>query len=387
MANSIEDLEALPDIDMLGDEGITLEGIQEEMIADYQEAYQMFTGEEIILYPAHPRRLEMNVIAGQIYQVYEFASYLFKQNFIRYMEDDVLRNWGGNLGFTDNNLRAAACTLEFGLNEPLGYPVEIPAGTRATAGDDVFFATDETCSIKEGETVVTVAASCTEKGSMGNGYVAGQINALADPVVNVSTVRNIDESSGGGDEYSGDGLREKIFLFPSTYSVAGTEDAYIYYTKLYSEDIISVNVITDKENATVEIYIMLEGGNVPDGAYCEKVLNYLLGLKKFPDTDKIAVYPPEVVPYRLEAAYYISSANKDTERSVKESVEEAAEAYIQKQYGSLGHDINPDIFKEYARVAGGKRTVVTSPVFTSLEANQVAICTGKNIVYGGLEDD
>lgn len=387
MANSIEDLEALPDIDMLEDEGITLEGIQEEMIADYQEAYQMFTGEEIILYPAHPRRLEMNVIAGQIYQVYEFASYLFKQNFIRYMEDDVLRNWGGNLGFTDNNLRAAACTLEFGLNEPLGYPVEIPAGTRATAGDDVFFATNEACSISAGEIVVTVPASCTEKGSMGNGYVAGQINVLADPVMNVSAVRNIDKSSGGGNKYSGDELREKIFLFPSTYSVAGTEDAYIYYTKLYSEDIISVNVMTDKENATVEIYIMLSGGNVPDEAYCERVSDYLLGLKKNPDTDKIVVYPPEVVPYKLEAAYYISSANKDTEKSVKESVEEAAEAYIQKQYESLGHDINPDIFKEYARVAGGKRTVVTSPVFTSLEANQIAICTEKNIVYGGLEDD
>jgi len=387
MANSIEDLEALPDIDMLEDEGITLEGIQEEMIADYQEAYQMFTGEEIILYPAHPRRLEMNVIAGQIYQVYEFASYLFKQNFIRYMEDDVLRNWGGNLGFTDNNLRAAACTLEFGLNEPLGYPVEIPAGTRATAGDDVFFATDEACSIEAGETVVTVSASCTEKGSMGNEYVAGQINVLADPVVNVSSVRNIDVSSGGGDEYSGDELREKIFLFPSAYSVAGTEDAYVYYTKLYSKDIISVNVMTDKENATVEIYIMLADGNVPDEMYCEKVSNYLLELKRFPDTDKIVVYPPEVIPYRLEAAYYISSANKDTERSVKESVEEAAEAYIQKQYENLGHDINPDIFKEYARVAGGKRTVITSPVFTSLEANQIAICTEKNIVYGGLEDD
>lgn len=387
MANSVEDLEVLPDIDMLEDEGITLEGIQEEMIVDYQEAYQEYFGEEVTLYPGNPKRLEINVIAGQIYQVYEFVSYLFKQNFIRYMEEDVLRNWGGNLGFTDSNLRAAYCTLEFQVSEPLGYSVEIPAGIRATAGDDVFFATDEACRIKAGETTAVIAASCTEMGSIGNGYVPGQINVLADSVVNVAAVRNVDETTGGKDEYSGDELREKIFLFPSTYSVAGPEDAYVYYTKLYSEDIIAVNVVTDKENATVEIYIMLSGGSVPDEMYCEKVCKYLSGLKKFPDTDKIAVYPPEVIPYRLEATFYISSANKDMEKSVKEAVEEAAEAYIQKQYESLGYDINPDIFKEYARVAGGKRTVVASPVFTSLEVNQIAICTGKNITYGGLEDD
>ena len=70
MANSIEDLEALPDINLLEDEGVTLEGIQEEMISDYQEAYKQYTGEEITLYPANPKRLEMNVIAGQIYPVY-----------------------------------------------------------------------------------------------------------------------------------------------------------------------------------------------------------------------------------------------------------------------------------------------------------------------------
>lgn len=387
MANSIEDLETLPDIDLLGDEEITLESIQEELIADYQDAYEEYTGEEITLYPAHPKRLELNVIGGQLYQVYEFASYLFKQNFIRYMEDDVLWNWGANIGFADSALSAATCTLEFGLNEPLDYNVEIPAGTRATAGDDVFFATSESCFILAGNLTVTTSAFCTENGTLGNDYIAGQINMLADPVVNVSYVKNIDVSAGGNDEYSGDELREKIFMFPSTYSVAGPEDAYVYYVKKYSDDIISVNVETDKENATVKIYIMLSDGRVPDEAYCEKVLNYLLTLKKFPDTDNITVLAPEIVPYELNVTYYISSSNKDTEKTIKESVEEAAEAYVQNQYESLGFDINPDIFKTYARVAGAKRTEITSPVYKPLTLNQIAICSNVNVAYGGLEDD
>ncbi len=387
MANSIEDLEALPPIDMLEDDGITLEGIQEEMIADYQDAYLQYTGEEVTLYPANPKRLELGVIAGQIYQAYEFASYLFNQNFIRYMEDDVLWNWGANLGFAGSNLRAASCVLEFGMNEALDYDVEIPAGTRATAGDDIFFATEESGVIPAGSLAVEVRAFCTEMGSLGNDYVVGQINLLADSVVHVSYVRNIDISAGGGDEYSGDELREKVFLFPSTYSVAGPQDAYVYYTKLFSKDIIAVNVETDKETATVEIYIMLAGGIIPDKAYCDNVLDYLTSLKKFPDTDKVVVLPPEVVPFELEAVYYISSSNKDTEKTIRESVEEAADAYIQNQYESLGYDINPDIFVEYARVAGAKRMEVASPSYQKLEANQIAICTGKNIIYGGLEDN
>lgn len=96
---------------------------------------------------------------------------------------------------------------------------------------------------------------------------------------------------------------------------------------------------------------------------------------------------PEVVPYELNATYYISSVNKDTEKAVRESVEEAADAYIQNQYENLGYDINPDIFVEYARVAGAKRVEVASPLYKKLEVNQIAICTGKSIVYGGLEDD
>lgn len=387
MANSIEDLEALPEIDMLDDEGVTLEGIQEEMIADYQDAYERYTGEEITLFPANPKRLELNVVAGQIYQVYEFASYLFNQNFIRYMEDDVLWNWGANLGFAGSNLCAAVCTLEFGIDEALDYDVEIPIGTRATAGDDVYFATEESCIIPSGELTGIVAASCTEKGSIGNDYVIGQLNMLADPVVNISYVKNIDVSAGGGDEYSGDELREKVFLFPSTYSVAGPQDAYVFYTKLFSKDIIAVNVVTDKETATVEIYIMLSGGNVPDAVYCKKVLDYLTSLKRFPDTDKVEVYAPEVIEYELVATYYISSTNKDTEKVIRESVEEAAEAYVQNQYENLGYDINPDIFKEYARVAGAKRTEVLSPLYRRLEPNQIAICKNISIGYGGLEDD
>ena len=86
MADSISDLENLPEINFLEDLGITLESIQEEMVADYQDRYGEVTGKEQPLYPGNPMRLMLNVIAGEIYQAYEYMSYVFKQNFIKYMD-------------------------------------------------------------------------------------------------------------------------------------------------------------------------------------------------------------------------------------------------------------------------------------------------------------
>ena len=51
MLNSIEDLNRLPDIDLLNDDGITLENIQEQMIRDYQSKLKEETGEDVVLYP------------------------------------------------------------------------------------------------------------------------------------------------------------------------------------------------------------------------------------------------------------------------------------------------------------------------------------------------
>ena len=385
MADSISDLENLPEINFLEDLGITLESIQEEMVADYQDRYGEVTGKEQPLYPGSPVRLMLNVIAGEIYQAYEYMSYVFKQNFIKYMDEDVLKNWGATLGFTGNNSRPAKCTLEFSTGDVLDFDVHIPAGTNVTAGDNVYFKTDDSCVVKAGGLCAQVTATCTTDGSAGNNYMPGQLNTMTEPVLNIASVCNTGISAGGRDDYSLEERRELTYMFPSTYSVAGPEDAYVFFTKNFSEDIVSVKVITDDASATVVIYIMLSDGRLPGEDYCSEVLDYLEGLKRFPDTDKIIVRPPETVMYELSAVYYISSENKDTESMAMKSVEEASRAFVSECHGSIGHDINPDIFTEYARVAGAKRLEIKSPVYTKINQEQIALCSGISLSYGGLE--
>lgn len=386
MAKTIDELENLPDINLLEDDGITLEGIMEQMITDYQEDYKKNTGGEITLYPANPDRMKLNVMAGQIYQIYEFIEHKFKQNFIRYMTESSLKNWGATLGFSESNEKMAKVMLEFGVYDALDFDVVIPEGTRATAGDDVYFATDVDVILSAGECSVPVNATCTVPGTVGNDYVPEQISTIVDSIPYISYVTNISTSSMGEDEYDLESLREQIYLYPATYSVAGPEDAYISWVKKYDPDIIDVKVVTD-ENSCVNIYIMLKDGVLPIQAYCDGVEKYLKELRKFPDTDKLSVLPPDVIEYAVYGTYYISSGNKSNEDIIKVSVQEAGDAFVKIQYESLGKDINTDILVEYVRVAGAKRIEISSPGFMRLEKSQIAICTSCELRYGGLEDD
>lgn len=387
MANSIKDLRELPEIDMLKDFGITLSGIQEAMVSDYESKYEEITGKKMPLYPGNPKRMELDAISGQIYQAYQYGAYLFKQNFLKYMTMPVLKNWGGNIGYAESNLKAATCTVEFKIDDAMERNVVIPKGTRVTAGDDVYFATDEECIIYPGELSVKCLTTCTEEGIVGNDYAVGQINGIADPVAYVSEVANVDISAGGQDEYDIETLREKTYLFPSTYSTAGPIDAYEYFVKKYSTDIISTSILTNNETSTVMIYILLSEGKIPDKDYCDKVLKYIEETKNFPDTDKVEVLQPKAVEYRIKGKYYVSTSKRDTKNIIDQAMQEAVKKFCEETHSHLGQDINPDMLVEYTRRAGAKRIILEEPVYQKLDATQVAICAGIDFESAGLEDD
>ena len=384
MANHIEYLESLPDIDLLSEQDITLENIIQEMIDDYEEAYKEVSGEERILYPADPIRLLINITAGQIYQAYEFGQELFKQNFIRYMEDDVLLHWGANLGYELPEPEYATTVLEFTIQDALDFDVVIPAGTRVTAGDDVFFATDIETQVPAGEVRVEVPATCTESGSVGNDYAVGQLSTVADPFPYMGSVRNLAISGGGTDAPSGEDLKEEIYRFPSTYSVAGPEDEYIALVTEYSAEIADASLITDFD-AKVNIYVLLKNGKLPSESYLAELGEYFQDIRQTPDTDYVLFHAPSVVNYQIRATYYILSDNKDNETALRQAIEEAVSYFADMQKSELGLDLDPGELVSLAKVAGAKRIVLDSPEYISIAKNQVAICSDIELTYGGLE--
>lgn len=385
MSADIQNLYNLPDISVVDD--VNIETMKNEMVRDYEEAYEAETGEAITLYPADRDRLKLNIVTNKLYQAYQCIDKGFRMNFLRYAYGDYLKQLGANKKIYKQEARPAVTVLRFSLQEPRTQVTAIPKGKRATSGDNVFFATDDYAEIQAGELSVEVAATCTQAGIQGNKYIEGQINALADKIPYIVGVTNVSETMGGSDEESDADFRERIYLAPSAFSTAGTEDAYIYWVRQYNSAAIEDVSVRTSENAVVDIRIVLAGGELPSETFTDNVMNYLISSGIKPLTDKVVIAAPDTVEYNLDLTYYIGRSNKENVETIQAAAEEAAGEWIAWQKTHIGADINTDMLIEYLRAAGVKRTVIRSPGYTQVSDIQVAVAKNIIISYGGLEND
>lgn len=385
MANEIQKLYNLPEISFI--EGITYEGILNEMVADFETKYTEETGRKIKLRPGDKEHIHLRVLAGQYYQMYQQLDYAAKMNLLKYSKGDFLKHLGAFKKTFIQEPRAAAVKVRFTLSEVRKDVIYIPEGTRVTAGDGVYFATDDYAEVAAGESYADVTCTCETAGDIGNNYQPGTIEIIVDPVPYVKSVVNITKSEGGSGEEPEESFRERIFLAPSSYSVAGPADAYEYWVKQYNSAAIEDVKIYEPVEAVVDIRILLQGGALPSETFCSGCLQYLKDNPIIPLTDNNYVLPPDVVGYDLKATYYISRSDINNVKSIQDSIEAAKDTYLNWQRTKIGRDLNPDALIEFVRAAGGKRCVIESPVFTVIPETSVAQEKTVEFVYGGIEDD
>lgn len=385
MQNEISKLYNLPDISFVDD--ISYEKILNDMIADYEKKYQEATDRKVTLRPGDKEHIHLRIEAGQYFQMYQILDNAAKMNLLKYSKGNFLRHLGAFKKTFIQEPKPAVVTARFTLSEIRKDVIYIPQGTRVTAGDGVYFATDDYAEVKAGDSFVDVDCTCETVGEVGNEYIVGQIETIVDPVPYVSSVSNITKSDGGTGEESEDSFRERIFLAPSSYSVAGPADAYEYWVKQYNSAAIEDVKIYEPTEAVVDIRILLVGGALPSKTFCSGCLEYLRENPIIPLTDNDLVAAPDVVNYNLKAVYYIARSDLNNIKVIQESIEAAKETYLNWQRTKIGRDINPDALTEFVRAAGGKRVVITSPVFTPIPETSIAMEKTVEFTYGGIEDD
>lgn len=385
MANDIQKLYNLPEISFI--EGITYEGILNEMVADYEAKYEEDTKRKIRLRPGDKEHIHLRVLAGQYYQMYRQLDYAAKMNLLKYSKGDFLKHLGAFKKTFIQEPRAAVVKVRFTLSEARKDVIYIPEGTRVTAGDGVYFATDDYAEVAAGETYADVTCTCETTGDIGNEYQPGTLEIIVDPVPYVKSVTNITKSEGGSGEEPEESFRERIFLAPSSYSVAGPSDAYEYWVKQYNSAAIEDVKIHEPLEAVVDIRILLRDGTLPSQSFCNDCLKYLKDHPIIPLTDNVYVSVPDVEKYSLKATYYIARSDINNIKVIQESIEAAKDTYLSWQKTKIGRDINPDALTEFVRAAGGKRVVIESPVFTMIPETSIAIEDSVEFIYGGVEDD
>lgn len=379
----IQELKNLPDVSFIGD--VTLKDIEDSLVRDYEEKYFETTGEKIILARADPVTLLLYACAVQFYQGYKYIDKAGKMDLLKYAYGPYLDHIASMKGITREQAKPARVMVRFTLSEVRPNTIEIPQGTQVTDGS-MYFETEQYAEIKPGSGYTDVECVCLVSGSEGNDLQPGEINTLVNPIPYVASVSNIEETAGGVDIEDDDSMKERVYIAPSSYSVAGPEDAYRYWVKTFNSGISDVLVQSDNPVDVIVEFIMSDG-ELPTTGLIQGLQLYLQNKQIRPLTDKVTVKAPDTVDYKLDVRYYINTSDLKRADTIKTNVTAAVEQYIVWQRSKIGRDINPSQLIQMMVSAGAKRVEVKLPVFQVVGAANVAKLVSQTVTYGGIEDD
>lgn len=354
----------------------------QQIEADIVNRFQKITGQALAL--ADPRRKFIQALVPILAQQRSLIDFGAKQNLLGYSIGDSLDHIGALADTERLQPTAAKTTVRFTLST--AFQQTIPVSTRVTSGDGIFFATTEAVTVADGQTSVDVEAECIQTGTVGNGYLPGEINQLVDPIQWVQSVENITESQAGADLEEDDAYSERIRQAPESFSVAGPDGAYLYWARTANQSIIDVSVRSPSPGV-VEIRPLLSEGEIPGQEILDAVLAVCSSKTIRPLTDNVQVLAPEQVSYDITLTYYINTSESSVAASIQVKVDQAIEDYKLWQKAKLGRDIDPSELITQVKNAGAKRAVVTLPAYQQVLSYQVATDNLVTVTYGGLEDD
>ena len=385
MPDEMNAIKSLPDISFIDNKDI--DQVRQEMVADYESFISEATGQTVTLERSSVHRMELYAAAAQIYQAMQYIDRQGKQSILKYSYSDFLDNLAIFKGVTRNPATPATTTLRFTLSAVRDTATGIPQGTRVSTAGATYFATDVYAEIPAGSTAVDVPATCMVAGTDGNGFAAGELATIVDPIPYVASVTNTTATEGGAEIESDDDLAERVFLAPGAYSTAGPEDGYLYHAKAYSAAIGDVVATSNQAAGTVDIVFIMADGSTPGEEMIEGLEGYLQGKTIRPMTDLVRVAAPQEVTYTINLTYYINRSDSAKAVTIQAAVAKAVADY-QTWQRAIGRDINPSQLVRMVMDAGAKRVTVTAPTYTAVDATKVSALQGDAVIsYGGLEDD
>lgn len=308
-----------------------------------------------------------------------------KQNLLAFAKEPVLDHLGAFLEVSRLQAVAAITTLRFTFSEPLTTSLLVPGGTRVNSKDGkATFATSADAIAGEGSTYIDIAAACTEAGEVGNGYLAGDVKTLVDPLPYVQSVENTTVTYGGADIENDDRLRLRIQVAPESLSTAGPEGGYEYWAKTAHQDITDVKVWSPSPG-TVKVAVLMKEGGLPNADMLALVSETIDAKKRRPLTDNVIVESPQVINYSIDAQLYIYNSASMLSDAILAQANTSLSKYTDSLKEKLGLDIVPEqIVGLLQKITGVYRCVLSQPAYDELDVNQVAICTNITVAIAGI---
>lgn len=251
------------------------------------------------LEPAQVERLQANALAYRETLTKSSINEAIASVLVPFAKAPILDYLGQLLGVTRLAEKPAVCDIQFVFVVGHGAIV-IPKGMRIQSADGKanFVVTNDT-PVAALVTDITLTCECETPGTFANGYLAGDIKNILDPQAFVTSAISVTSTASGEEQEEDDQLRERIYLAPSTFSVAGSEDAYKFFAKSADQSIIDVFVMSPVPG-TVNIYPLVKpGGVITAPNILTAVATICSGKKVRPLTDTVFAISPTPVNYNI----------------------------------------------------------------------------------------
>lgn len=354
-----------------------------ELLSDVVKAFESYTGKTI--QQGQPEYAICSAIAYRESLMLNRLNFVGKSQLVDYATYPILDKIASLVGVSRLQESKATCTLRFNIIQ--GHlQVLLPLGTRVASSDgNAVFETLNDVTIPVGVNSVDVSAICKVAGKSGNGYDIGAISVIQDPYAFVTSVSNIDKTSGGSDEETDEELRERIKIAPSSFSVAGPTEGYKFWTYSANQLIKDVKILTHSDDSSiaygeVHAYSLLEDGQIPTTAINDQILAVLNDEKIRPLTDTVKVFSPTLIEYSLKIDVV---KTKEANTTITNRINENVSNYVESQKLKLGADIVKNKIEALSMVDGVYDVTATITSSVSLvsgnlpvSSKEVAHCTG-----------
>lgn len=351
--------------------------VKDDVISYLQEA----CGEE--LPEGDERRMFAEGLTAYLVALKADVEDVARQKTLAYARGDVLDAIGEMYGCSRVAAERARCTLRFEVDEALTEDILIPVNTSCSTVSGYAFATVEQAVIVAGALSAEAEAMAEEAGSEYNGYVAGSVKIIQTAVSGVTSVANVDTTSGGSDgeaddDDGNDSYRARIMAAQNAVNTAGTASSYSYFAKSADSSIADVSVPEPDEAYAVNIYLVAKGGEQLSDDRLAAIKAVCAADDVRPLGDKVEVLNASRVSYAVSVSYTCAADVEDDVQSAIEGAGGAIDKYVEWQDETIGRDINPQRLMALCFAAGADTVTVSSPVALSVSDRQVAKCTSRS---------
>lgn len=362
------------------------------VVASLKTKYEQLTGR--VVQPAQVEMLIFNAIGYRISLIEQRINETANKCFVEFANGQAMEELGRPLGVVRLPASVATCTIRFTLIDGHG-DMTIPAGIRVQSTDgQAVFITIESAIVESADTYVDIKAECTQGGIVGNGYAIGIVSVILDPQPYVSGAGNLDITANGSDGETDDELRQRIFLAPDSFSVAGPKGAYKFFAKSAHPNIVDVAVTIGHEledpfdviPGQVDIFPLMNDGEDPDSEIIDAIMAICNDEKVRPLTDTVLVKAPTRTDYTMD----IQLVNLPTavQADIEALVTANLEAYRDDRKKRLGVDVVINQIIAICQVPGVYKVTVVSPSADIVVGESgFTRCTAINVTTTGTHDE